>query len=553
MEHLIENGALAVGNATRHAIFLMDENGTVISWNTGAENIFGYSADEIIGASAAILFTEEDVSTGAHAAEIARAQELGYAEDDRWHLRADGTRFWGSGVMTPAYHQGNLEGFLKVMRDKTPEKLAHDRAHYLSQHDALTGLPNRSLFQEKLSSAIAQAKLSQCVVQVLLLDLDRFKDINDTYGHHVGDLFLKQVAKRLTGIVRATDLVARLGGDEFGIICVTADSGADGVVLAEKLVSKLCEPYLLEGNEVQSGASVGVTVYPLDSKDTGQILKNADIAMYAAKSDGRSTYRLYTEALDADAKRRRDIGRWLGSAMKDNQLMLHYQPQYCLQSLKINGIEALLRWQSCPIVDVSTEEIVAVASEIGMASALGEWVLRTACEQAKTWRAEGKTGFRMAVNISSGQLNTAVFAKLVSDVLKETELPPERLELEITEHTLMENNQANYLLFKSLKKLGIYLAVDDFGTGFSSLSSLRLFPVDTLKIDREFVRALPQNEHDAAIVSAIIGLAHSLNLKTTAEGISLPEQLEFLSALGCDNGQGFYLGVPASADKIWER
>jgi diguanylate cyclase (GGDEF)-like protein/PAS domain S-box-containing protein len=552
MERPIDICTLAVTNATHHAIFLLDENGVITSWNSGGERIFGYRADEIIGCSTAIIFTEEDIANGQHVTEMKRALDVGYSENDRWHLRKDGTRFWASGIMTPAYDDtGTFRGFLKVTRDKTPDKLANERALYLSRHDTLTSLPNRSMFHEELQAALAEAKLSQSLVQVFLLDLDRFKEINDSYGHHIGDLFLKQVAKRLKGIVRSSDLVARLGGDEFGIICKTAVAGADGVTLAEKLVSNLSAPYLLEEKEIQSGASIGLTVYPLDSKDTDQILKNADLAMYAAKSSGRSAYRLYTEDLDADAKRRRDIGDWLRKAMQDNSLMLHYQPQYSLQDNRVTSVEALLRWRQCPVSDITSEEIIATAAEIGLASAVGEWTLRAACNQAREWRARGIRDFRVAVNVSSSQLNAVSFLKLIDSVLEETGIPPECLDLEITEFTLMENNQANDLLFKSLKKKGVYLSVDDFGTGFSSFSSLKTFPVDTLKIDREFIKDLPQSEHDAAIASAIIGLAHSLNLKAAAEGIERPEQAEFLAALGCDYGQGFLFGAPAPPEEIW--
>lgn len=551
---LAESALLAVDNATHHAMFFMDENGVILSWNIGAEKIFGFTAAEVIGTSASILYTSEDVASGRHREEMDTALGMGYAEDDRWHVRKDGTRFWSSGIMTPATGKdGNFRAFLKIARDRTSAKIASERALYLAQHDSLTGLPNRSMFNEQLNEALSQAKLSQTIVQVFLIDLDRFKEINDSYGHHIGDLFLKQVAKRLTSIVRASDLVARLGGDEFGIICQTADGTADTQTLASKLVKKLALPYFLEDLEIQSGGSVGASVYPLDSKDAAQTLKNADVAMYAAKTAGRSRYQLYTEALDADARRRDTVANWLREVIDSDGLMLHYQPLYRLSSRKVTSIEALLRWEDCPVPDISSEEIIHTATETGLIKALGEWVLRTACNQAKSWRERGWDDFRIAVNVSSSELNALPFLKLVDDVLTETQLPPECLELEITEHVLMEDNQSNDLLFRSLKKKGVYLTVDDFGTGFSSLSSLKTFPVDGLKIDREFIRELPYNEHDAAITSAIVGLAHSLDLRVSAEGIEREEQVQFLTSLGCDCGQGFFCGMPAPAEEIWQR
>ena len=545
--------ALAVHNATHHAVFLLDENGVILFWNIGAENIFGYSADEIIGCSANITFVEEDRASHQDAVEIEAAIRLGYAADDRWHLRKDGTRFWASGIMTPAYDEaGKLRGLLKIIRDKTTEKLASERSLYLARHDSLTGLANRSYFYEMLQAATTEAQINRSELQVLMLDLDRFKSINDTYGHHAGDLLLKEVARRLRDMVRCSDLVARLGGDEFAIIYRMADADASRTTMAEKVVQELSRPYFIEGTEVKSGTSVGVTRYPHDGEDPSQILKNADIAMYAAKSNGRSTYQFYTEELDADAKRRRIIADCLPKAFKHQLFSLHYQPQYALQDHRLVGVEALLRWTKCPVPDLSSPELIAIATEKGFAETLGEWTLRTACAQAQTWKTQGMTSVRIAVNISSGQLNAVSFLKLVDTVLRDTQVPPGCLDLEITEHMLMENNQGNDLLLKSLKKKGVYLSVDDFGTGFSSLSSLKTFPVDTLKIDREFVRNLPHSKHDAAIASSIVGLAHSLNLKVAAEGIEHQEQADFLIELGCDYGQGFLFGAPVAAEEIWQ-
>lgn len=551
MQYFIDTAALAFNNATHHAIILMDENGVIVAWNVGGEKLFGYSAEEVIGYPAAMLFTKEDIANGRPPKELKRALEDGYCEDDRWHSRKDGTQFWSSGITTPAYdHAGELRGFLKVARDKTSAKLASERALYLALHDSLTDLPNRSFFYERLDTVLAEAESKHEAVQVLLLDLDRFKDVNDSYGHHVGDLFLKQVAERLRSTVRASDLVARLGGDEFGIIGKMADADADSEALAKKLVSRLSTPYLVQGKEIQSGASIGVSIYPLDSRNAGQLVKDADLAMYAAKSDGRSTYRRYTEALDADANRGRCIEQWLRQALSHGGLIMQYQSQHSLATKRATKFEALLRCRDCPVSDATPSEIFAIAVNAGLVEELSEWTLRTACLQARDWRAQGMKDFSVAVNVSPAQLNAFSFLKQVDNILQETGLPPEILELEIPESMLVEDNESSDLLFKALKKKGVRLTVNGFGTGFSSFTALKTAPMSTLKIDRKLIQEIPHNEHDAAVVSAIIGLAHSLELKVAAEGIERSEQLEFLESLGCDYGQGFLFGMPGPPEEI---
>lgn len=548
--YLTENEyKLTVDNAVMHAVIRTDENGVVRQWSRGAECIFGYSRNEVFGCPITIIFTETDTKAAAHVQEMEAALQDGFAEDERWHVRQDKTLFWGSGTTTPAYDLHNrLIGFVKVVRDETPAKLAMERLAYVVRHDGLTGLPNRQMFHEALQSAIEDVNLSSQHIEVLFIDLDRFKHINDSLGHHVGDLFLKEVATRLTGAMRDNDLVARLSGDEFGIICRCTKEAA-GVQLAEKLIAELSRPFKIDSVEIHAGASIGITSYPTDTDDPAQLLKNADLAMYAAKHGGRSTYRLYTEDLNRDAERRRTIQEALRSALTAGRLSLHYQPQIFLESGKIYGFEALLRWNNCSVSDITCSEIVAVAEETGLAIPLSEFTLREACTQAKVWQEQG-FAVRIAVNISAAQLKHPAFLKTIDLILGQTGLPAAYLGLEINEHTLMENNQANNAILQSLKKQGIHLSVDDFGTGLSSMSSLQSFPVDVLKIDEVFTRQMPQNPHSVAIASAIIGLAHSLNLKVIAEGIESKEQLACLAALGCDYGQGFYIGPPVLASQV---
>lgn len=543
---------LTVESAVMHAILRTDENGVIVQWNTGAENMLKFSRNDIIGMHISIIFTEEDIEAEAHVAEMEGALKDGYMVDERWHRRKDKTLFWGAGMTTPVYGDtGSLVGFVKLIWDRTSEKLTQERISHISRHDGLTGLPNRQMFHDELLSALEHARTTKANLELLFIDLDHFKFINDTFGHHVGDLFLKQVAKRLRHTVRSGDLVARLSGDEFGIICKQLGQQTDAKSLAEKLIHELAQPYMIEGKEIRSSASIGVTTYPRDSEESEQLLKNADIAMYAAKNDGRSTCRTYSADLDQDAKRRRALQIGLKNAIANDELTLYYQPQYSIDGRTVHSVEALLRWENCPFIDVTPIELIRVAEETGQINILGEWALRKACQQACQWIEGGYDNFRVAVNISGRQIMDPTFLQMVDSILDETGLAPEYLGLEITEAALMDNNQANSLMLQSLKKLGIHVSVDHFGTGFSSLGSLQSFPVDALKIDCAFVSRLPQSKHDEAIASAIIGLAHSLNMRVVAECIETREQADCLSSLGCDLGQGYFYAAPVPPAQMW--
>ncbi|HJU71342.1 MAG TPA: EAL domain-containing protein [Paucimonas sp.] len=442
----------------------------------------------------------------------------------------------------------------RITTDISAKVDADARNLYLSRHDSLTRLPNRSIFHEELNKALTEAKEAGSAVGLLFLDLDRFKEINDVLGHHSGDALLQCVATRLLGCVRKSDVVARLGGDEFAIICKRLANTGDLEHLGAKLVAVLSSPFMIENHEISASASIGITVYPFDTQEPVQMLKNADMAMYAAKSSGRSTYRLYSEKLDSAARRRRAIEEGIRDALQNNAFSLHYQPQVFLDSQKVIGVEALLRWENCSIPSLACSELITVADETGLIIQIGEWVLRNACRQSKCWQQDaGLEDLRMAVNVSAKQLKHPGFFDLVEQILRETGLSPHSLELEITERVLMENNQGNIAVLQALKDKGIYISVDDFGTGFSSLSYLKHFPVDALKIDQIFVRGIPQDKHDAAIASAIIGMAHSLKMEVVAEGIECDEQSAYLRSLGCDFGQGYLFSRPVSAQELTEQ
>jgi diguanylate cyclase (GGDEF)-like protein/PAS domain S-box-containing protein len=550
-QELAENYRLLVESAIDHAIIRMDKFGNIVSWNPGAASIFKYTEEEIIGKSGAILFTPEDVAAGRHQLELKVALTQGRSDDDRWHVRKDGLRFWSSGVVTPVKNEdGNPNGFVKILRDLTDRKLAQERALYLSQHDGLTGLPNRGKFHDELFQAIVDARQRNNKVGVLFIDLDRFKNVNDSLGHYIGDALLVSVSRRLMEAISGTDICARLGGDEFGVICKGVSNQSALAHLADKLISILSRPFDLHGHEVTLGASIGITLFPDDAEDPNQILKYADMAMYHAKNQGRSTFAFYTENLDVEARRRNMIEEELRHAIERGELYLQYQPQVSFEKDAICSVEALLRWENPKLMPMSTEEFIALADDTGLIVPIGEWVIRSACKQLQAWQKEGLPHLRVAVNLSSRQLKDEHFVSMIDQVLTENELDPQSLELEITERLLMEDNLTNNAMLQALKSRGIRISVDDFGTGFSSLSYLKHFPIDSLKIDKLFIKCLPDDQHDAAIASAIIGMAHSLNLQVVAEGVETEDQRAFLSDLGCNCGQGFLFSLPLAPDQL---
>lgn len=418
--------------------------------------------------------------------------------------------------------------------------LAEDKIRYLALHDSLTGLPNRVQFNEHLNRAMARATRHGKLMAVFALDLDRFKDVNDTLGHATGDALLAEVSARLRETVRDTDLVGRLGGDEFAIVAEDIAAPEDAMQLARRICSALGAPYHVNGHDVTTSASVGIAIGPLDRDTPDVLLKNADLALYRAKEDGRNTFRFFEPAMDAALQRRRRLESDLRNALHKNQLYLDYQPQFDLASGKLTGYEALVRWWHPREGEIPPSTFLPIAEETGLIVPLGEWVLKTACAYATTWPADTK----LALNLSPAQFKTQNVYELVRRVLAETGLEPERLELEVTETIILQNTEAVIETLKRLDELGVSIAMDDFGTGYSSLSYLARLPVKKIKIDRSFIDTLGMNEQNAAIVSSIVGLGQSLHVTITAEGVETETQAEILRKWGCNQVQGFYCGRP---------
>ncbi len=474
----------------------------------------------------------------------------------------DGERYVRQQVEAVFDASGNLSHLHGTLQDITELHRAEERIQQLAFIDSLTRLPNRALFKDRLDAAIKLAKRYNRQIALLFMDLDNFKRINDTLGHGVGDLLLQATAERLKVSLRASDSVsrvkvatineineqdesiARLGGDEFTLLLPEIQRSEDAAIIAERIRATLSQPLTLAGHEVFVTPSIGIAIFPKDGADAETLLKNADTAMYFAKRQGRNLYRFYDATLNEAALKRLTTENQLRKAIERNELSLHYQPQLDLLSGRICGVEALVRWTNDLLGTVSPVDFIPLAEETGLIIPIGEWVLRTACQQAKAWQVAGVGLARMAVNISVLQFVQPGFTGLVARVLEETGLEPEALELEITESLLMKDPEGATSTLQSLKSLGVQLAIDDFGTGYSSLSRLKQLPLDRLKIDKAFVQEVNFQPNDAAIATAVIAMAESMGLRVIAEGVENADQLRFLESKRCNEIQGYYLSRP---------
>ncbi len=439
---------------------------------------------------------------------------------------------------------------LMVRRTRTAAQHAESHLHYLAHVDPVTQLPNRHEFNGALAYALARADRQDSSVGLLLLDLDNFKVVNDTLGHHCGDQLLKLVAERLVAILRGTDIICRIGGDEFVVIVEPADDASEMASVARKILAVLAAPFALEGHQLYVSASIGVSLYPFDAQDVATLTRNADTAMYHAKHQGKNRYAVFKAEMELRAQRRLRMEANLRRALQNEELYLHYQPQIDLRSGRIVGVEALVRWNCREMGQLSPSEFIPVAEESGIIVELGRWVLQSACRQAASWCKAGLLDSleHVAVNLSACQARDPGLMDDIRAILHETQLPHGLLELEITEGVLMDNIHANVELMRRLQDTGIHLSIDDFGTGYSSMSYLKRLPIDQLKIDRSFVHDLPGEGE--AIVTAIIAMAHSLHLKVVAEGVETLQQVEFLRKAGCDNVQGYFFARPMTAAQL---
>ena len=439
---------------------------------------------------------------------------------------------------------GRVASVLTTSLDITDRKHAEDRLLHLAQHDPLTGLPNRSYLSENLTRLLGRGGLRDGRLALHFLDLDRFKAVNDVFGHQVGDRLLKAVARRLVETVRSGDVVTRLGGDEFAVLQAGVADPEDATRLAARITEALAQPFVLNGRELTISASIGITLHPRDGRSANELLRNADLAMYQAKAEGRRSYRFFDATLDARARTAMLLEADLRGAIARGEFELHYQPQVCLRSGKVAGAEALLRWRRPGIGLLAPRDFLPVAGETGLIEPIGAWVLHAACAQAAEWHRLGLSNLRVSANLSPVQFLRQDMRELIQRTLAETGLDPRMLELELTERSLMQNTDEVAGTLRDLRAQGVSFAIDDFGTGYSVLAYVKHFPVDRLKIDQSFVRNLKSDPADAAIVRAVIDLGHSLGLQVTAEGVETADQVAELMATGCDEIQGHYFSEP---------
>lgn len=542
-----------------------DQDRTLEFASEGAQELTGYSPTDLIGntrISFAQLIHSEDLNQVRTETETAikekHAFQLIYRITDR-----SGKVKWvweqGIGVHTPEGTLVAQEGFIT---DITERKLSEERLQYLAHHDALTGLPNRSLFLEHLRLALISASRHQRLVAVLFLDLDRFKLINDTLGHAIGDLLLKAVAERLTACLRRSDTVARLqnqdhtvarlGGDEFTLLLTDIAQTADVPIIVQRILNAFSPPFHIEGHELFITPSIGISLYPNDGENAEKLLRNADTALYRAKEQGRNNYQFYLPEMNAKVSERLAMENNLRKALEREEFLLHYQPQVDLTTGQVIGMEALVRWHRPDSGLISPAKFIPLAEETGLIIPLGEWVLRTACAQNQKWQESGLPPIWIGVNLSGRQFQQKGLIETVRKVLSETRLPADYLELELTESILMQKVETITSALSELNAMGIQISIDDFGTGYSSLSYLKRFPISKLKVDRSFVSDITTDPDDAAITAAIINMAHSLKLKVIAEGVETADQLAFLKSLKCDGMQGYLFSRPLSAEQATE-
>jgi diguanylate cyclase (GGDEF)-like protein/PAS domain S-box-containing protein len=541
-------------------LFICGPAGRVLACNPAAERMIGATADSIVGTNAADWL--------APGADRDDGQSFPVKTGEVAAQRRGGGAPFAAAVEVHETHQEGQAHFIVSVRDLTGQRQTQEKLQYLANFDSLTGLPNRALFRDRLEQAMERARRSGQAMALMFLDLDRFKVVNDSLGHEVGDRLLCHVAETLTRCLRGVDSIARdvgdeaftlsrLGGDEFTVIVEDVGGSEDAAMVARRLLDALSLPFAVGDEELHVSASIGISMYPMDDVDLDGMIRHTDMAMYRSKSLGRNTYSFFSDDLNAAVSARLSLEGHLRRALERKEFCLYFQPKADLTTGRVTGVESLIRWHCPGRGMVPPDRFIAVLEDTGLIVPVGAWVIRAACKQLAEWDRAGLPKISMAVNLSARQLRHPYLVAMVEDTLRETGIDPARLELELTESLLMEDTETNRAVLASFARLGVRLAIDDFGTGHSSLSYLRRLDVDTLKIDRSFVTEIPHDAEDCAIATAILALGHSLQMKVVAEGVETQEQADFLRNLGCTEMQGWLLSralpAPQMADWLRER
>ena len=534
--------------STSNAVAITERNGEIVWINPAYTKLTGYTLEELrehnlhlLDASACDPTTSRPIWQ-----QISRGEAW---KGELQNRRKDGSVYFEEMTITPVLdQQGQVAHFISMKQDITDRKVSEEQLNYLAHYDTLTDLPNRVMFRDHLTEAIIRAEDEETMLAVLFLDLDRFKSINDTLGHDIGDLLLQEAAKRIANCLRKQDVVSRISGDEFTVILAGIDNKYEVKRIAQQLSNAISQPMMFDGYELFISTSIGISLYPADGSEPETLIKNADIAMVHAKEHGHDKVRFYTPNMSSAS--RLDLESYLRRALEKGEMLLHYQPKVDMNTGEMIGMEALLRWIHPVMGFVPPDVFIPIAEDIGMIGPIGEWVLRTACQQNKAWQNAGYPKMTMAVNLSVSQFNYSNIVEKVKSVLAETGLEARWLELEITESIIIQNTEKVIETLLELKEIGIQISVDDFGTGYSSLRYLQMLPIDTLKIDRSFVRDIEHEDDEAAIARAIISMAHSLNMRVIAEGVETKEQLNCLRMHQCDAMQGYLFSRPLPVEQF---
>jgi len=531
-------------------IMITDMAGVIESVNPAFARVTGFELDEVVGKSPSIL------SSGRHDGTFykemwEKIERDGYWQGEIWNRRKNGEVYPELLTITSIHEEdGELTHYASLFSDISDLKESEEQIKHLAYFDPLTGLPNRRLVNDRLSMAIAHARRSGASLAVLFIDLDRFKRINDSLGHRVGDQVLREVAACLGENIREDDTVARMAGDEFVVVLTDAARPEDAVHTARRIIDSLIEPMVIEGNELVITCSIGISFYPTDGETNESLIQNADTAMYRSKDQGRNSYHLYSPEMNSRSLEHLVMESGLRKALEDGQLDLYYQPLVEVKSERVEGAEALLRWKHPELGYIAPSDFIPLAEETGLIVPIGEWVIRTACRQLKQWHDQGHSQFHLAINISVRQFQDDDFLDAARAIINEESVDPTQLTFELTESMLMDDALDGIKRLTAIREFGVSISLDDFGTGYSSLAYLRRFPINILKIDRMFIQDMDGDSSGRAIVSSVISLAHSLGLRVVAEGVETKHQLNYLCDESCDVIQGFYYGRPVAAEEF---